>query len=404
MIYDESILKIRRNDSYNNDTVKALYLLAINPDIQSIYGSASYRMQLYPGDVDANEFVNNNTPKDLSILSMTKNLQQIISKIINTDGYYVSEIKVGVDKIFENLKIGHLKYTPKKIKIIDYDEDVLNNQIDELYNNYYLTKNEYSEIKKYLVPNISVDNYNILSEILRNKLILRWSPEEILKGIKKLSPNRYKSLYDSLYDKTMVKIDMLAPINGKYIEVTNFFILQYVNRKGETHNINIPDDFLLNIMNSLKSEVQKLYFNKLFFNPLKMSKRLWSMARLKKDMKMINKITPLLRSDASLIAQINSELETVLLLFKKFDNLPLGYIYNQLNNLKPRLSSLIEIEIDEEYIFSTLDKITNNNFNTEKIIKYLEKIKKELKQKMIEYTIIYLKSKKIFPPPNKYLY
>lgn len=405
MNYDETILKTRKKDSYNFDTMKAVHLLAIDPEIAFIFGSASYKMQLYPGDVDANETVNRLSSKKDIINFMTKKLQFIIFKIINTPGYYISEVKAGVDDVFDKLNIGKIEYSPSGNRVIGYNPKALEKDFYSLYENGYLTKHEIKEFLNLLTKSsFNISDFEEFQNLVRNKVILRWSPQEILKGYKRLPGNRLKSLYDALFDKTMVKIDMLAPINGKYIEVTNFFVLQYVDENGDVHNVNLPDDFANDIVNNLKNEVRKLYFSSLFFNPLKMSKRMWSMARLQKDMAMVNKLTPLLRSDASLMAQINSELETIILLFENFSNLPIKMLFNQLNGLKYRLSNLIEIDINEDQIFKKIDQITNGDLDVKTIIKHLKEIKTELKQKMINYTIIYLKSKGIFPPPDNYLF
>lgn len=407
MKYDYSILRTRKKESYNFDTVKAVHLMAIDPEIQFIFGSASYRMQLYPGDIDANETVNKNMNKQDIIQLVSNKLQKIVFDIINTPGYYISEVKAGYDDVFNQIHIGKIVYSPSKNYVIGFNPTLLSSDFNRLFKNGYLTKLEYQQFDEILQSNssnIPVPAFEQLYHLLREKTILRWSPKEILKGYKRLPGNRFKSLYDSLFDKTMVKIDMLAPVNNRYIEVTNFFILQYVDENGKSHNINLPGDFDDDIVTNLKNEVRKLYFSSLFFNPLKMSKRMWSMARLQKDMNVVNKLTPLLRSDASMLGQINSELETIMLLFEKFEDLPIKFLFNQINNFKSRLSNLIEIQINEDDIFAQIDDITSGKLDAQHIVKSLKDIKTQLKKHMIEYSAKYLKKVGLFPPPNNYLF
>lgn len=397
--YDDVILQTRNKKSFNKDILRAVKVLSIDPDMSQVFGSANYKMQPYPGDVDTSEVVEFNGNMNDAINYLEIELKKIVKNIFDIDGYYITEIKAGLDNDFDILDVGKLV----KGKIIGYDPLTIIKALKSLYDYKLLTLKELDEFLSFVVPNIKKEHFEELYNMARNKLILRWSAAEFLRGYKIMYPNRRISLNEALHSKTMVKIDMLAPINNKYIEVTNFYILQYIDKNGKVRFVNLDDNHFKNVIPSLAVEIDKLYYNSIFYNPLKMAKRMWSMSRIRKDMPSIEKLTPLLRSDAGLLAQMNSELETVIMIFERVNTLPYSILFSQLNDMKGRLEGIIQIKLDTIKLFDLIDSVTSGDLSREQSIKSLKEFKKYIKDKMIKFAEVYLKKVKMLPPPSKFL-
>jgi len=69
------------------------------------------------------------------------------------------------------------------------------------------------------------DEYDIIFNLFRNHRVIRWTEDEILQGYKMLPGKLKFKFIDGLKQKSHIKIDVLAYINNRFIEVTNFFYL-----------------------------------------------------------------------------------------------------------------------------------------------------------------------------------
>jgi hypothetical protein len=102
----------------------------------------------------------------------------------------------------------------------------------------------------------------------RNKYIIRWSSNDVLAGLKILDGGVVKTLVDALDDPTVVKFDIWAPIEGRYVEVSNFMILQMVDKDGNVTFLNgIQPDYVSSIINDIRQ-----FFSPSHLNALKLLK------------------------------------------------------------------------------------------------------------------------------------
>ena len=147
----------------------------------------------------------------------------------------------------------------------------------------------------------------------------------------------------------------------------------------------------------------------MYYSPFKAVKRMFAFCRYHEFVdipvyrKILEKILPLISSGTSLIYQIKSELDAIIIILEKSSSIPKISIDKQIDSMKFRLSTVIEINqktlIDINY---QIDMINDTTAKEEKI-ELIENLQKLLK-KIINYnTILYLQKVGLNPPPRDVL-
>lgn len=396
----------------------AIEIVAIDPSKATPFGSFVYRAQPFPGDIDLSEKLDLETDNiDEAINIFEKLFKKVIKKISKTRGIYLGDVKVGLDNDFNRLE--DLLGEWNNGELFDYNPRAIKSELYKLYSKGYIHEDDYKKMTKLIgFENINNDQWDELYESIRKYHVLRWKDKELLKGKKSLLGKRIKTLNDALHDKTMVKIDIWVNINGRYIEMSNFFILQYHEKDdylGSFHLINLPDDFFKKVPNQLKKEIEKLFYSKTFFKPFKMAKRMWSIARANatnnkisaserlKNVDYLEQLTPLIRSDASLASQINAEIETIMLILENIKSPPMPTLKRQINGFKGRLANIYELAINnEDGMYKLIDKIVKSD-SKKNMISHLKILKKYLLDKINNYTLDYLDEVGLIPIPEYFL-
>jgi hypothetical protein len=389
---------------YPESVKHEVHLLTFKPDQPPFFmGTYSRRFAgKYPGDIDLMEtFFDCCTVQDVAE-KFEKTLIEVVHNIINTPNHYVSEFKAGLDKRYsiDTGKLDNGRYTP-------------NNSLFQIATIYFkkglLTKKEYVIIRKLLnSPNLGGDAYDIINNIFREHKILRWSVEEIFQGSKMLPGNKQIKLSQALTHRTPVKIDMLAPLNGKFIEITNFFLLA-TNENGKLHSINLEYDITKEsyleeaLSKLLPLDIDKLYYSNAFYSPFKMIKRLYTLAIQSENEVLLNQLVPILGSSISMLYQIKSEIDTLVVVIETAHDAPMDMINHQLDELKSRFATIIEIQDKQlKEIELLLNEIINQNQPDAKI-ELLKQLKKMIVPILNNYTIKYLEKVGLNPPPTFYL-
>lgn len=401
-------LEKKPESSYSPQVLKEIKLLSYNKnDLAQAFGSYIYRIQKYPGDIDLVDAVYECntvnglkpcTSKSQLISNFAFAIKKIVKDIVELKSHYYSEIKAGLDKryIFD---IGNMEYG-----IFTPNMDFLN-KIDSLYNSELLNDNEYDTIISILKNNVINGNgFDTINNILRERYILRWNVHEILQGFKMLPGKKRIELNKALEMNTLCKIDMITLINGRFIEMTNVYGLGYYDKELILLN-NTAD------ATTLPLEIEKLYYSNKYYSPFKLVKRIFAYCRHQYlDPTIINKlpyeqilekIIPFVSSNVSLLYQIKSELDTIILILEKFKDPSPESIIKQLGEIKNRLSTILEISDDDlNYLldqinFYYLIKSTKNDIK----IDTLESITYVLKKYINVLTIDYLNSVGMNPPP-----
>lgn len=399
----ENPLEKRSSDEILKDLRRVINLISLdqNNELDPV-GSASYVIHKYPGDIDLMETFQSN--KELNILrsDLVRQFQNIVKRIINTQSHenpiYMTDFKAGEDNRYD-FYIGEIdKYTGK---IVDYDPNILIQEFNNLLEQNLLTESEHNEIYQKITlfenpPSLS-NYYDILNFIRRFKTI-RWSENDIIQGYKILRGNKKLFLYDAIIMGTVVKLDVIAPIEyncvecdskcitglSRYVEVTNWFMLTREDIYGKIKNLTTA----LHYKDGLISDIFK-YSNEIDpeYNILKAAKRTWALgAYLVKSGENIELGNMLLKTLSSLmssyIAILNStkaDLETVILIAEKNLNISIEYLGKSLESIALRLFCYDKYDLRKDItekiyndIHTSID--TSNPIILKDTLKYIKKM------------------------------
>src|SRR6478736_4727110 len=382
------LIKKREKTSLNREQLEAIQLVEGVPGQGNPFGSFIFKVQSYPSDLDVIEQVTECCDTSDVYNKMNTLMKNIIRKVLNTKNAYISEVKTGKDELYD--------FIPKKIQ--QYDYGFIKHYIDELYEKKLLNNTEVGYLNNIVKSDISQDEFDKLKEFFRKKYTLRWKPEDVLKGSMKLPGGRVLKYIDALEHKATIKIDVFYPINGRYIEVTNFFVLVLTNETG-THDIflNVTFDYA----NQIKEEIKK-YNSRTFYKQFKMAKRMWGLARYLKNYNDLETLTPLFRSGVAILNQIAGEVETMILMLQNIPNPPLKQMLRQIDESRSRISFIYEFDFNEINIDDMINDIVHSRNKGEQI-KKLEYLQKYLKNIINVKTIEYLKDVGLYPVPSFYL-
>jgi hypothetical protein len=411
--YINKLLLTKPIESYPNSVNQQLMLVSFyKKNFPHLFGSYLYRMQKYASDLDILQKFAYNDEK-VVVSQFIRSLKRIIRDL----GHYryFSEFKAGFDPYFKN-DDGTEITVDNIIGNLDNGKFIVNPNLKnitmQMYQDGVLNENEKDFI---LVTLALLQNFNIIQQqnaydaiydLIRNKKLLRWSEKEILQSYKLLRGKKY-TLAQAIRDNTMVKIDLICLVNGKFVEVTNMVSLCIgdVNENGDVtcvKPINIDDHFLHNV-EGLKKEVEKLYYSDKFFSPLKVCKRMYAMSRQLKDYSYVNQLGKILRGDISLMYQIKSELDNFIILLEKVKRPPLKEIDRELSEIKGRINTVLDISNDQIVIISKLiDKVTKIN-SVEKKLELIKNIYQEAKFITGALAINKMGLLGINPPPSLFL-
>lgn len=415
--YDLSrYIDIKPQNSYPQSIINEIKLLSFSKGMNAIpFGSYIYKIQKYPGDVDLIEDFSDCCSMDQVIEKFIRRLKMIIKEIRKRRYHYFSEFKAGLDSRYD-IDIGSLKNGI-------YD---INQEIGKISYQYY--KNGLFNFEEYSIiidiVNKSKDgpigsiNFDAMHKIFRDRKVLRWSEDEIMKGKKLLPGNSYIKLSTALMAHSDVKIDEIVLINGRFIEITNFIGLKYQSlpeATGDQYNqriINIDIKEQNNINGALPKEIEKLYFSNMFYSPFKMVKRIFSLCRHNVKLpfysETIKSIIPFISSDISLLYQIKSEIDSIILILERVNRPPIKIINNQIDEMRDRLSRVIEIvqekDIELNNVLNEIIMISGTGKqNKENKISLLKEVKHFLVQIINFQTINYLQTINLNPPPEQLL-
>jgi hypothetical protein len=401
----EQIIAKRPLSSYPSYILDAIKLISVDKENFNLIGSLSYKIAQFPSDIDVHEDVAACCTKEQAIDFFITNLQHIIRDILSKQYYWLIEFKAGEDKRYD-IPVGELN---KGNFIIDKS---LFDNLPKMYVEGLIDEQDMTTLTELLtVRQPGQIEYEEVKNILREYKVLRWSADEVLQQYKPLRGGISMSLSTALQMQGAVNMELIAIINNKVTDLSNFFLLLYYDLFGNIHTINAPQDsydhFDEFFIEELKKSIEKLYFSKIEPNYLKVAKRMWTYARFVRDKILVGKLLPLINSDLALAGQIKSELALIIKLAKHTNlvGVPIYVIKNQLETMKIRITNVLEIDEKTEYVIdTTIDNVVNNIFLTAEIlIDQLTPVKEILEDIVNHYTWLYLRNVKLAPPPDSLL-
>lgn len=379
------ISQYKNPNSFDLETRKIIDTVTLQDDIDPV-GSQKYKVHRYPGDIDIFEPIKVCCSLDDATHTIVKNIQKMMKEIKKEPLYFLGDFKAGLDHRFQ------IDLTKKNTEIIS--------QLMDLRKKNLLTSEEVGR----MLDLLKRGEINELKEALRQYYVVRWTIQEIMDGVKKLPGDLKLSLFDAIKHNTIVKLDLWAPINNNYTEITNFLLLMYVDENGKQHIINIE---LEDRVKSLIKDI-KLYSTPEHKKSLKVAKRMWALAQVVDDHETIKKLYPLFSSDAAILSQITSEIETLTLMLSKIDQPPLDIMIRQIDRFKSRIGTIF-LDLDENTIFGNIDIIVSlynqsgNRVNRQVIITLLKHISLQLNQVIEKYSSEFMKKRNLLDP-NYYDY
>lgn len=385
------ILKRKNLNYISNELKQKTDLVIKNKSKAEILGSFVFRSQTYPADIDLHEIVSSDKNAEDAYHKMYLALKTITKRLLSQRGVYFGEVKAGLDKRYK-LDINDKQLRKKIIKLFN-DGLIDDKQVDKL-------------LKLESTHLINHESHDLLEEELRKLQIIRWNEKEVEQGYKILKGGVKLSLQDAMRDETVIKIDIWAPIEGKYTEISNMFftVLEKPGNQIQLLNSEAGD-----YMRELYHQVEK-YGSPAFYNPFKMLKRIWNIARFTDNDKLVKQVTPMFQGDVARINQISSEIGTIILMVENLKkSFPTEAIIKQIDDFKNRLSFVYEFEYGEVKVMKLIDQIISlfiahiQRNRRKMIIKKLEELKDHLNDIRNKQTEKFLKSQKIGLHTIKYI-
>jgi len=391
----QKYIEHKPQSTYTQKMRDEIRLLSVSGDQLAVpFGSIIYRIQQFPADLDLLEDVTYNDTERRAVDKFVKSIQHIVYEIEHMRLHYYSEIKAGLDNRYDidigELVIGRWLQNPK-----------LKDAINKLNSKKLLKPDDYNLLMK-AIKGTSANNYDVVYKILRDYRILRWTADEILAGEKHVFGKTF-DLHEAVATVgTLLKIDELTLLQGKFAEVTNVYYLAYVDKNNVSHNINSPN---LNSPETLKEEIEKLYYSDLYYSPFKVIKRMFALAqgptnnKVPKFIDLIKKLVPFISSTTSLAYQVKSELDVIKLIIERSSSIPMTTINNQLDSMKFRLANYLAINMQElEELNALIDEAIDSPIRIK--AELIDKIQSVLKGHINYTTINYMNKVGINPPPR----
>jgi hypothetical protein len=351
---------------YPVDAVKVLKTMSFTDgkDLQ-IIGSQSLRSQLYAGDYDAYEVVEGRFPTRQDALEhYVKEFQSVIKKLKAMDNVYIGDIKSGIIEEWRVIpKAGRYKLRDATTKV----ESLLSSNI--------ITPKEAKEALSVLRARPTPLDILKAKDTIKFHIV-RWSPEEVLKGHKMLRDGKKYMLEEAFGSPTITKLDVIALIQSRYTELS---IVYEFHNGDEVLNPDIidPEKSLNNSIELLKSEG----------NLFKVVKRKFALAKLRNDIPKVIKYNEILNSDLGKLYVVYSDIKTLIDLLED-NSVPSSEINNAIAGFKHRLSRIYSLEDylkTETTILNKLDRA----LKSAKPIPVLSQVKDQLLAELSKATHLY---------------
>jgi len=360
-----------------------------------VAGSMSLKSQQYAGDYDLVETVNGKYKNtESAINAYVKRFQSIIKNLMKMKNVYIGDIKAGMVSdwivIPDNVGI-------KKNRVVGYNAPLFRSKVKELYDTNIITKEEYDYSMKQLINNPTIDEFLLLKKELRFHLV-RWTPDDVLKGKITLRNNRVMTLQEAFVSPTIIKLDAIGYIQSS--RFVDFSIIYLLKNKGKAINN-------VDTKNEIWAIKQDLLYYLASNNYYKASKRLFTLANIKNDLKLIEQLTEMFNSDLGRLYSIISDLNTILFLLDNEHSIPVDKIKYELDGIRTRLGNIYSIsDVDSDRVLKDILKtsaLPTNKDGRVRLKEIIENLVDKFQRVLDLESKGYLESKKIAPFPVSYL-
>lgn len=307
-----SILKQKKYPSqYPADAVKVLNAMSFSKGASiRIVGSQALQSQQYAGDYDAYEAVSVKGGKASALNELAEGFKDIIRSLKALKNVYIGDIKSG---IIEEWKIVGVRKPTTKVESLR-KANIISDR--EALHALTLLKGSKLKAKQELKFHI-----------------VRWTPEEVLKGSKTLRDGRTYTLQEAFSSPTITKLDVIALVDKRY---TEFSIIYEFRNGSEILNKDVIDP-----EKSLKESIKAYEAEG---NPFKVIKRKFSLAKLKNNKSALKKFSTILNSETGKLYTLYSDVKTLADLMEDH-TLPEHNLRQAFNDFAERLRSIYANDI-----------------------------------------------------------
>jgi len=320
----DNILKQRTFEGLSKETQGLIQLITIENGVFPV-GSFRYKAHRYPGDIDIFEPVKACCDKESASQAIANKISTMAKEISQHHDIYLGDFKAGLDERYNVSTVAEL---------------------EQLLKTGLLTQEEYREA-------VSQKTQEDLQEFLRQFRIIRWSIPELIAGYKILPKKIKLSLADALTHKSVVKVDLWAPQNGTYNEITNFFLIVMIDKNGKETVLN---EELGDRLKNLNHDIVK-YGSCKHRNSLKLAKRLWNRALFLNETEMPKMLYPLFQSGANSLNQVAGESEVIRMMLEKLKNPPVEILLTQIDGFRRRITDVYDVDFNPEPMYKVIINI-----------------------------------------------
>jgi hypothetical protein len=383
--------------SLSMDLLDIIKMVTLDPRMPPyLIGSFKYIVHEYPGDIDMNYTYDYDGAGGIvgAGKDIAAKLAAVAQNIKARKDIYLGDFKAGVDKRYE-VDIGHIN--PTSGKLAGYKPAQIRARILSIKEKGLLTADEADVWFRAVIDEPSIIEYMDLEATIKKKYVVRWSLDEMISQKKHLPNDFMLRLEEAVTQKSIVKIDIWARLQKRFIEVTSFYYLRYKNTQGKLTPINIEHPW-----GSMSYEMNLLADIHHYSNPdlgkfMKLSKRLWLYAVLKKDEHLLHALYPLFGSGAAKMYQIIGEVETIENIMEKIKRPAMKDILENMEDWKARLGTvtndILPGHIAHE-IFTRINAVLMSK-KKEDIMKTLDYVGDRLNFYINNYIVQYLKKSRV---------
>ena len=283
---------------------QTIALMSLSPEcVPNIVGSIAYKAQKYPGDIDMNEtYLGRGTVRAVAE-TVARRFQAMARSVRATPSVYLGDFKAGLDKRYA-LPTGAVV----RGRLVRYDAGRLRRAVAALYARGLLSFEEYNIWLRAVLDFPQWGEFKTMLEVFRSKSVVRWTLAELIAGRRVLPHGVVLTLADALTHKTVVKMDLLTLVDGRYTEASNWYILKTRTPSGRL--VQMTAGFDTSFKEMLVYDLLT-YADRSKHKAMKLAKRLWSYSIHAKDYGTLAVLEPLFQSDAAALNQVLATVETL---------------------------------------------------------------------------------------------
>jgi hypothetical protein len=365
----------------------------INNDGLIIAGSSGLKNMMYPNDIDLHQIVDvSYKTKKIAVKELVNYFQKMITRLKEQPNVFITDIKFGsipdYDILDRDVRL-------RNNKVVNYNYNECVTKLTMLHDRNTITNDEFKDAKKVLTKNSpTLKQYFVMKDAIKFSTV-RLTVNDVINGHINFRNTTYK-LSDLLLSG-LVKVDVVAYINGKYTEFSNIYEFKNSNK--------MISPIMTNLDDSLKEDIMYNYVTKNYY---KMAKRIFVMNVFEEKESITTKLMILFNSQLGIIYNVLSDIKVLILLLSRTGRLSYKKLSYEINMFKVRLSRVYSVNsfLSEQdsitEIIDKLSKVPHSADRREIFFHELSSLLKKLETILNENTKKELKQMHLLPLPKKY--